>query len=112
MADEVTTGELYRLLESHGDDLKEIRKQTTLTNGRVIKVETTLEVHARELKDIKTQRPSGSGAHQQRRSSDRADAITLAIPMNKATVAVIVSAVAGILLSAGVAVAKSMGWMP
>lgn len=57
MAEDFSNEGLYRLLEKmdreHGDELKEIRKQTTLTNSRVDKLETKVgemkEVHGREL---------------------------------------------------------------
>lgn len=47
---------LYRLLEKmdreHGEDLKEIRRQTTATNGRLIKLETRVDRGDQELKRL------------------------------------------------------------
>lgn len=47
---------LYRLIEKmdreHGDDLKEIRRQTTETNGRVRSLETRVNRNDQELKRI------------------------------------------------------------
>lgn len=59
---------LYRLLkdmkDEHGADLKDIRKQTTLTNSRVDKLETRTDRNDQELKRI-------NAAVFQRRSTDR-----------------------------------------
>ena len=56
MADDFSNEGLYRLLErmdrEHGDDLKEIRKQTTETNSRVVKLETRVDRSDVELKRL------------------------------------------------------------
>lgn len=56
MAEDFSNEGLYRLLErmdrEHGDDLKEIRKQTTETNSRVVKLETRADRSDQELKRI------------------------------------------------------------
>lgn len=56
MAEDFSNEGLYRLLErmdrEHGADLREIRKQTTLTNGRVSSLETRVDRNDQELKRI------------------------------------------------------------
>lgn len=56
MAEDFSNEGLYRLLEKmdreHGDDLKEIRRQTTETNGRVRILETRVTRNDQELKRI------------------------------------------------------------
>lgn len=51
--DDFSNEGLYRLLEKmdreHGEELREIRKQTTATNGRVTAIETKIDGHAREI---------------------------------------------------------------
>lgn len=57
MADDVTTAELYRLVSDmkreQGVELREIRRQTTETNGRVRTAEQKLRDHDREFKEVK-----------------------------------------------------------
>lgn len=57
MGEQVTTAELYRLVQSmrteQGEHLKEIRRQTTATNGRVNRAEQKLLDHDREFKELK-----------------------------------------------------------
>ena len=112
MADDVTIGEVHRLLVSmkdeHGEALTEIRRQTTATNGRVIAAETRLNGHDREIRDLKHRAVS---QHQQRRASDRADAITLNIPTSKASLTLMLSVVGGIIASAFLTAAKLLGLM-
>lgn len=56
MSEDFSNEGLYRLLEKmdreHGDDLKEIRRQTTLTNSRVAKLESRAERSDQELKRL------------------------------------------------------------
>lgn len=112
-ADNVTNDELYRLLcsikEEHGDDLKEIRRQTTETNGRVMVAESRLAGHDAEIRDLK--RGRGVHPHQQQRAADRADAITLNIPTNKATLTVLLTVAGGIIAAAFTAALKLWGLM-
>lgn len=112
-ADEVTNAELYRLLctikEEHGEELREIRQQTTETNGRVIAAETRLSGHDREIGELKKGR--GVHPHQQQRVADRPDAITLNIPTTKATITVLITVAGGIIAAAFTAAAKLLGLM-
>ena len=59
------------------EELRAIREQTTKTNGRVNVIETRLAGHDQEFGDIKRHR---STHHEQRRSSDKPDAVTITIP--------------------------------
>ena len=43
MAEDVTNGELYRLMLSHGEFLKEIKADVKEQNGRVQKLETRVQ---------------------------------------------------------------------
>ena len=107
MPENVTNDELYRLLESHGDDLREIRKQTTITNGRVVAVETRVNGHDREIGEL---RKRGSHTHEQRRAGDRADAIALSIPMNAKTIMIGLSLLASMVMALITAALKA-NWL-
>lgn len=112
MPENVTNDELFRLLcaikEEHGEALGEIRKQTTITNGRMIAAETRLTGHDNEIRDLKR---SGMGRHHQRRSEDKPDAVTLNIPITKTSMTMLFTVAGGIIAAALTAVAKLLGVM-
>lgn len=58
-SNDVTLGELYRRLcdidERHSAQLGDIMDQAKLTNGRTTRLETRVEGHDRELRDLKRQ---------------------------------------------------------
>lgn len=101
MSDEMTPGEIGRSLKRLEDSqaiqtktLGEIKEQTTRTNGRV----TTLE---RDVRDLK--RDHRVEQHDQRRATDKPDAITVTIPagaINIKTVTMVTSGVIAGLLAA------------
>lgn len=75
------------------ETLRKIQEQTTKTNGRV-------DGHDREFAELKRHR---IGAHEQRRVTDKADAITLTIPagtINAKTITMVVSGVIAGLIAA------------
>jgi hypothetical protein len=49
MHEDVTIGEVYRRLVDMGDDVKEIKAQVKLTNGRTTKLESRVEQHDTEI---------------------------------------------------------------
>lgn len=74
-----------------GVTLKEIQAQTTRTNGRV-------DGHDRDLIDLKRPR---TGTHEQRRTTDTGNAVTINIPINTKTILAILSAIVALAM---------MGW--
>lgn len=114
--DNVTNGELHRLLlsmkDEHGDalvEIREIRKQTTITNGRMIAAEMRLNGHDHEIRDLK--RRGVAHQHQQRRTADQPDAITLNIPITKTSMTMLFTVAGGIIAAALTAAAKLWGLM-
>lgn len=97
MADDVTLGEVHRLVkavrEEHGEVLGEIREQVVHINGTVGRHDVRLSGHDMEIRDLKIGRPTGGNS----------DAIT--IPITAKTVTVVIS-VAGALIAAA-----AMAWL-
>lgn len=52
MADDVSNGELYRLMLSHGEVLKEIKSDVKEQNGRVNKLESRVQSFEADSKTI------------------------------------------------------------
>lgn len=69
------------------DSLAGITKQTTETNGRMLRLESRADGHDIEFRDLK--RPDVQ--HPLQRATDSPNAITVNIPMNVKTIGVIVA---------------------
>jgi len=109
MVDDVTVGEVFRRLidmdERHSAQLTSIESQARLTNGRVARSETRLDWHDGELRELKR----NITHHPSRRTSDRANAITLNIPTSKTTLTILITVVGGIVAASFTAAAKLFG---
>lgn len=94
MSDEITLGEVGRALERledsqrfQTDKIEKILLQTTATNGRVLVLE-------REVRDIKRHRAT---THEQRRVTDRGEAMTITIPAGAINVKTVTMVISGII---------------
>jgi hypothetical protein len=101
MADDVTLGEVYRLVKSvreeHGEVLGEIREQVVHINGTVGRHDVRLSGHDIEIRDLKIDRV--------RVPSIAADAIT--IPITTKTVTAVISVAGALIAAAALAWLKS-----
>ena len=100
MADNVTTSELYRLVldmkSEQGDHLKEIRRQTTATNGRLNRAEQKLLDHDHQLKEVKqAQRVPASAVMDGSRRSVADDPATVSLVISAKMWALLASVAAG-----------------
>lgn len=105
--DDFSNEGLYRLLEKmdreHGEELREIRKQTTATNGRVTAIETKIDGHARELGRLNSAvfpRTAIVDTVPARRATDKGDAIAINVPMNAKTITALILTLAALAAAA------------
>jgi hypothetical protein len=108
MHDDPQPGETFRLVQrverEHGailaeirEDLKEVRAQTTLTNGTVGRHEERVRVLEREMSDLKQTRAHVAQALTGSSGDDKRS-MTLSVPMDTKTVLIVLGALATVLL--------------